>query len=642
MQSRSAGRNSRCRGWAGRTLLGLVVSLGLLGAAAGPAAAQPGVTTTKVIVRLKAGTNLDAEALKASDAGGRIAFRYRTALTGFAIEIPQQAVAALRSNPAVVAVDPDTPVTTSGTQPSPPWGLDRIDQRALPLSASYTYPGDGAGVTAYVVDTGILSTHVDFGGRVRAGYTAINDGRGTGDCNGHGTHVAGTLAGSTHGVAKGATPVAVRVLDCNGSGSMSGVIAGLDWAAANHVAGTPAVANLSLGGPTNSSLDAAVTALVNDGVSVSVSAGNDTVNACTQSPARATAALTVAATDRTDARASYSNFGTCVDTFAPGSGIVSDWYTSSTATMTLSGTSMATPHVAGAAAVLLGQQRTLTPAQVASRLIGSATTGVVTNAGTGSPNKLLFVDTPVATPLAVTNPGNQTTTAGAAVSLTMRATDGSPPYTWSASGLPAGLTINASSGVISGTPTAAAVGAAATSAVTVTVTDSAGGTASTSFTWTVNSAACTGTGQKLTNPGFESGPTGWTATSGVIAPLGSARPARSGFWNAALGGKGTATISTLAQTVTIPAGCSRYTLSFWMRVTTAETSTTAQNDKLVVTLGTSTVATYSNLDKSAGYVQKTVDIAGQAGGTVSLKFTGTENAGLQTTFALDDLALTVA
>jgi hypothetical protein len=154
MQSRSAGRNSRCRGWAGRTLLGLVVSLGLLGAAAGPAAAQPGVTTTKVIVRLKAGTNLDAEALKASDAGGRIAFRYRTALTGFAIEIPQQAVAALRSNPAVVAVDPDTPVTTSGTQPSPPWGLDRIDQRALPLSASYTYPGDGAGVTAYVVDTG--------------------------------------------------------------------------------------------------------------------------------------------------------------------------------------------------------------------------------------------------------------------------------------------------------------------------------------------------------------------------------------------------------------------------------------------------------------------------------------------------------
>jgi len=176
----------------------------------------------------------------------------------------------------------------------------------------------------------------------------------------------------------------------------------------------------------------------------------------------------------------------------------------------------------------------------------------------------------------------------------------------------------------------------------VTVTDSAGGTASTSFTWTVNPAACTGTGQKLANPGFESGPTGWTATSGVIAPLGSARPARSGFWNAALGGKGTATTSTLAQTVAIPVGCSRYALSFWMRVTTAETSTTAQNDKLVVTLGTSTLATYSNLDKSAGYVQKTVDIAGQAGGTVSLKFTGTENNALQTTFVLDDLALTVA
>jgi subtilisin family serine protease len=641
MLHRSLGRNTPCRGWARRALLGLIVSLGLLGAAAPPAVAQQGPALTKVIVRLKPNTNLEAELSKARDQGARLAFSYRTALLGFAVEIPEQAVAALRRSPAVAAVDLDTPVTTTETQSSPPWGLDRIDQRALPLSGSYTYPSKGAGVTAYVIDTGIRADHVDFGGRVRAGYTAISDGGGTVDCNGHGTHVAGTLAGSTYGVAKAATPVAVRVLDCSGSGSMSGVIAGLDWAAADHAAGTPAVANLSLGGASNSSLDAAVTALVDDGVTVSVAAGNDNVDACTQSPARTAAALTVAASDRSDARASFSNYGACVDVFAPGSSIVSDWYTGSTATNTLSGTSMATPHVAGAAAVLLPQQRGLTPAQVASRLVGSATTGVITSSGAGTPNRLLYVDAPVASPLAVTNPGNQTSTAGTAVSLTMKATDGSPPYSWGASGLPAGLTIDASTGVISGTPTsAAAPTAAATSAVTVTATDAAGQTASTSFNWTVNAAACTGSGQKLTNPGFESGATGWAATTGVIGQPGSRKPPRTGTWNAWLGGKGVSNTSTLSQSVTVPAGCSSYALSFWLRIDTAETTTTAQYDKLTVTLGTTTLATYSNLNKGTGYVQRTFNVAGQAGRTVSLKFSAVEDRSLQTSFTIDDTALT--
>jgi subtilisin family serine protease len=643
MLHRTAVRNARYRGWARRASLGLLLSLGVLATVAGPAAAQPGRTLTKVIVRLKPNTNLEAAISQARDQGARISFRYHTALVGFALEIPEQAVAALRANPQIAAVDPDTPVTTSATQPSPPWGLDRVDQRALPLSGSYTYPGDGDGVTAYVIDTGILATHTDFGGRVRSGYTAINDGRGTTDCNGHGTHVAGTLAGSTHGVAKAASPVPVRVLDCTGSGSMSGVIAGLDWAAADHAAGTPAVANLSLGGPTNSSLDAAVTALVNDGVSVSVAAGNDNVNACTQSPARAAAALTVASSDRTDTRSSFSNFGTCVDVIAPGSAILSDWYTGPTATNTLSGTSMATPHVAGAAAVLLSQQRTLTPAQVASRLVGSATTGVVRNPGTGTANRLLFVDAPVATPLSITNPGNQTTTAGTPVSLTMKAADGAPPYTWSASGLPGGLTINPSTGVISGNPTAAAVAAAATSTVTVTVTDAGGATASTSFTWTVNApSTCAGSGQKIANPGFESGAAGWTASSGVIRRPGTSQPPRTGAWNATLGDNVFLTTTTLSQSVAIPAGCSSYTLSFWLRVATAETSTTVQNDRLVVTLGTSTLATYSNLDARTGYVQRTFDVAGQAGRTVLLRFTATENRSATTVFAVDDTALTVA
>jgi subtilisin family serine protease len=640
MLQRSAGRNTRCRGWARRALLGLVASLGLLGAAAPPAVAQQAPVLTKVIVRLKPNTNFEAEVSKARDQGARLRFSYRTVLTGFAVEIPEQAVAALRRSPAVAAVDLDTPVRITETQSSPAWGLDRIDQRALPLSGSYTYPSNGAGVTAYVIDTGIRADHVDFGGRVRAGYTAINDGGGTVDCNGHGTHVAGTLAGSTYGVAKAAAPVAVRVLDCTGSGSTSGVIAGLDWAAADHAAGTPAVANLSLGGATNSSLDAAVTALVNDGVTVSVAAGNDNVDACTQSPARTASALTVAASERSDARASYSNFGTCVDVFAPGSGIVSDWYTGSTASNTLSGTSMATPHVAGAAAVLLSQQPGLTPAQVASRLVGSATTGVITNSGTGTPNRLLYVEAPVATPLAVINPGNQTSTAGTAVSLTMKATDGSPPYSWSASGLPAGLTIDASTGVISGTPTAAATSAAATSSVTVTVTDAASRTASTSFTWTVNAAACAGGGQKLANPGFESGATGWAATTGVIGQSGSRKPPRTGTWNAWLGGKGVSNTSTLSQSVTVPAGCSSYALSFWLRIDTAETTTTAQYDKLTVTLGTTTLATYSNLNKGTGYVQRTFNVAGQAGRTVTLKFSAVEDRSLQTSFTIDDTAMT--
>lgn len=316
---------------------------------------------------------------------------YEHVLNGAAVRMNATAAAALTHNPNVALVEPDGVVTTVGTQTSPTWGLDRVDQRSLPLSGSYTWDSAGAGVSAYIIDTGVRSDHSEFTGRVSPGTTVVNDGRGTSDCNGHGTHVAGTVAGTTYGVAKAATVVPVRVLDCNGSGSWSGVIAGLDWVVANHVAGAPAVANMSLGGGASSSVDAAVAAVVADGVSVAVAAGNSNADACTTSPARTPSALTVAASTSVDARASFSNFGSCVDVFAPGVNITSAWSTTASATNTISGTSMASPHVAGIAAVTLGATPTLTPAQVHDQLVANATPGIVASAGTNTPNRLVYV-----------------------------------------------------------------------------------------------------------------------------------------------------------------------------------------------------------------------------------------------------------
>jgi subtilisin family serine protease len=253
-------------------------------------------------------------------------------------------------------------------------------------------------VTAYVVDTGVLASHTDFGGQVAAGWSAVADGLGSSDCNGHGTHVAGSVAGTTYGVAKGATVVPVRVLDCNGSGYNSDVVAGLDWVAANHAAGTPAVANLSLGGGASTAVDAAIQAVIYDGVTAVVAAGNSAVDACTGSPARVPAAVTVAASDSADRQASFSNFGSCVDLYAPGVGITSSYHTSATATASMSGTSMASPHAAGAAALLLSQNPALTPAQVAGALTSNATAGVITGATSGTPNRLLFAGAVAAAP----------------------------------------------------------------------------------------------------------------------------------------------------------------------------------------------------------------------------------------------------
>lgn len=347
-----------------------------------------------IVVMDEAGSKADLRAAKADARtdGAVVEHTYQSVVDGFVADLTPESLDALRANPDVAYIEADQPVTATATQSPVTWGLDRIDQRSLPLSGSYTYNQTGSGVTAYIIDTGIRAAHADFGGRVTSGYTAINDGRGTEDCNGHGTHVAGTVGGATYGVAKGVRLVPVRVLDCAGSGTTAGVIAGVDWVTSNHAAGAPAVANMSLGGGISTTLDNAVARSIADGVSYAVAAGNDSgANACNTSPSRVANALTVGSTTTTDARSSFSNIGSCLDLFAPGSGITSAWYTSNTATNTISGTSMATPHVAGAAALYLQTNPSATPATVSSYLIGRATTGVVGNAGTGSPNRLLFV-----------------------------------------------------------------------------------------------------------------------------------------------------------------------------------------------------------------------------------------------------------
>ncbi|MFC8798534.1 S8 family serine peptidase [Promicromonospora sp. NPDC057138] len=325
--------------------------------------------------------------------GGEVRHSYTNAVRGFSASMSASEAAQLEADPSVAYVEQNRVMTATDTQsPVPSWGLDRIDQADLPLDDTYTYGNAGTGVTAYIVDTGILTTHEDFGGRAVSGTDTVDGDDDATDCAGHGTHVAGTVGGTDYGVAKDVSLVAVRVLDCEGSGSFDGVIAGIDWVTADHEAGEPAVANMSLGGGFSQAVNDAVSAAVADGVTFALAAGNDSgADACDGSPSSTPEALTVGATEDTDARASYSNIGTCVDIFAPGTDITSAWYTSDTDENTISGTSMATPHVTGAAALVLGGNPAATPAEVGDALTGAALPDVVTDPGTGSPNLLLNV-----------------------------------------------------------------------------------------------------------------------------------------------------------------------------------------------------------------------------------------------------------
>jgi subtilisin family serine protease len=435
------------------------------------------------IVTLKEAASPRAQSAKTAGSltskyGGQVRAAFKHAINGFSVTMTADQARKLAADPTVAYVQQDAVVKLADTQtPVPSWGLDRLDQQNLPLDNSYTYNTTASNVHAYIVDTGVRTTHATFGGRATWGTNTAGDGNNS-DCNGHGTHVAGTVGGSQYGVAKGVSIVAVKVLDCAGSGTTAGVVAGIDWVTANAI--KPAVANMSLGGGVDTTLDNAVANSIASGVSYAIASGNSNANACNFSPARVATAITVNASNRTDARASFSNFGTCTDIFAPGQDITSSWNTNDTATNTISGTSMAAPHAAGAVALYLAANPTATPAAVHTAIVNAATNGKITSPGTGSPNKLLFTGSSTPGTPSVANPGAQASTVGTAVSLQLSASNGTSPYTWTATGLPAGLSIS-SSGLISGTPTTAG-----TSSVTATATDAAAKTATATFSWVVN------------------------------------------------------------------------------------------------------------------------------------------------------------
>jgi subtilisin family serine protease len=459
-----------------------------------------------------------ARALAAQYAG-TVDRTYSSALKGYVSRMTPGMAEALSRNPRVQYVEQDGYVSIDATQSGAIWGLDRIDQRALPLNGTYTYESTGAGVNAYIIDTGIRLSHSDFGGRAVTGFDAVTAGGTAEDCNGHGTHVAGTVGGSSWGVAKGVKLYAVRVLSCSGSGTTSGVVAGIDWVTKNHV--KPAVANMSLGGGASTALDDAVRASIAAGVTQVVAAGNGNRagiqdDACKYSPARVTEAITISATASNDAKTSWANYGNCVDWFAPGGSIKSAWYTNDTATNTISGTSMAAPHAAGVAALYLQANPGATPQQLRDALYAATTKNVVTSSSTTN-NHLLYS--------LVGSGGGGSPNAAPVASFTYANTAGTLLVAFTDTSADSDGTIASRSWAFGdgGSSTAAnpshTYGSAGTYNVTLTVTDNGGASNSTSQNVTVTSASTggftlTATGYKV--KGLQTTDLGWSGASGNV------------------------------------------------------------------------------------------------------------------------------
>ncbi|KJQ54441.1 Extracellular serine proteinase precursor [Microbacterium sp. SA39] len=463
--------------------------------------------------------------------GGEVVEVFNTVIDGYSAKLSEDEALAIASDDRVDHVEQAQMVYALGEQTDPPsWGTDRVDQRGQPLNQRFAYPDSaGAGVNVYVVDSGIRLTHSEFAGRLRPGFDAITPGGNASDCNGHGTHVAGTAVGSTYGIAKKATVYPVRVLDCKGESLSTTILTGIEWVAENAV--RPATINYSVGcrqACSIPSIDAAVKSIVASGITWVSAAGNSNDDACRYSPQLVPETITVGNSTRTDSKAPSSSWGRCLDVWAPGSEIISSWFTGDTEARSATGTSMAAPHVTGATALYLSANPSATPAQVHAAVVDNATPGTLTGLDTASPNRLLYTGflnrttNPAPTAVDLAAIANKTGTVGQPLSVSVSATGGTAPYSFSATGLPAGLAIDAKTGTISGTPTAAAV-----SAITVTVRDSASPASSdtATFTLTVTGGAttpapstCTGTsvGAGTLTAGRQAASPSFTRAAGAI------------------------------------------------------------------------------------------------------------------------------